>query len=83
MALPHARPEQGAVKSQIAVTLFRREVDFNREDAKASLFISLAAADSESHLDALMQITDILQDEERTAKILQARNVLELYQYFK
>lgn len=83
VALPHARPEQGAVKSQIAVTLFRREVDFNREDAKASLFISLAAADSESHLDALMQITDILQDEERTAKILQARNVLELYQYFK
>ena len=47
------------------------------------MFISLAAADSESHLDALMQITDILQDEERTAKILQARNVLELYQYFK
>ncbi len=83
VALPHARPEQGAVKSQIAVTLFRREVDFNREDAKASLFISLAAADSESHLDALMQITDILQDEERTAKILQARNVLELYHYFK
>lgn len=83
VALPHARPEQGAVKSQIAVTLFRKEVDFNREDAKASLFISLAAADSESHLDALMQITDILQDEERTAKILQARNVLELYQYFK
>ncbi len=83
VALPHARPEQGAVKSQIAVTLFRREIDFNREDAKASLFISLAAADSESHLDALMQITDILQDEERTAKILQARNVLELYQYFK
>lgn len=83
VALPHARPEQGVVKSQIAVTLFRREVNFNREDAKANLFISLAAADADSHLDALMQITDILQDEEKTANILQAKDAAELYHYFK
>ncbi len=83
VALPHARPEQGALKSQIAVTLFRKEIDFNREDAKANLFISLAAADSDSHLGALVQITDILQDEERTAKILKAKDAAELYHYFK
>lgn len=83
IALPHARPEQGVLESQIAVTLFRREVDFNREDASANLFIALAAADSNSHLDVLMQITDILQDEERVADILQAKDETELYQYFK
>lgn len=83
VALPHARPEQGVLESQIAVTLFRREVDFNREDARANLFISLAAADSDSHLDVLMQITDILQDEDKTTGILQAKDETELYQYFK
>lgn len=83
IALPHARPEQGVLESQIAVTLFRSEVDFNREDASANLFIALAAADSNSHLDVLMQITDILQDEERVADILQAKDETELYQYFK
>lgn len=83
IALPHARPEQGVLESQIAVTLFRREVDFNREDASANLFIALAAADSNSHLDVLMQITDILQDEERVADILRAKDETELYQYFK
>lgn len=83
IALPHARPEQGVLESQIAVTLFRKEVDFNREDASANLFIALAAADSNSHLDVLMQITDILQDEERVAKILQAKDETELYHYFK
>ena len=30
VAMPHARPEQGALKTQIAVTLFRNEVAFNR-----------------------------------------------------
>lgn len=83
IALPHARPEQGVLESQIAVTLFRREVDFNREDASANLFIALAAADSNSHLDVLVQITDILQDEERVANILQAKDETELYHYFK
>lgn len=83
IALPHARPEQGVLESQIAVTLFRREVDFNREDASANLFIALAAADSNSHLDVLMQITDILQNEERVANILQAKDETELYHYFK
>lgn len=83
IALPHARPEQGVLKSQIAVTLFRREVSFDREDAQAKLFISLAAEDSDSHLDVLMQITDILQDEKKTASILQAKDETELYHYFK
>lgn len=83
VALPHARPEQGVLGSQIAVTLFRREVDFDRKDAKANLFISLAAADSNSHLDVLMRVTDILQDEEKTAKILKAGDTAELYHYFK
>ncbi len=76
IALPHARPEQGVLESQIAVTLFRREVDFNREDARANLFIALAAADSDSHLDVLMQITDILQNEEKTAVLLFIQEVL-------
>ena len=43
VAMPHARPEQGALQTQVAVTLFREEVSFEREDARANLFIALAA----------------------------------------
>ena len=82
VAMPHARPEQGALKTQIAVTLFRNEVTFNREDAKANLFITLAAADSDSHLQILMKISELLQDEEKANKILNAADTNELYGYF-
>lgn len=83
VAMPHARPEQGALKTQIAVTLFRNEVTFNREDATAKLFITLSAADSDSHLQVLVKISELLQDEEKAAQILQAADENELYGYFK
>ena len=85
VALPHARPEQGAVKTQRAVTLFREEVEFNgfdRDDAKANLFVTLAASDNNSHLDVLMEISEILQDDEKMEKILQAADEDELYNLF-
>lgn len=82
IALPHARPEQGVLKSQIAVTLFRNEVQFGKEDSTAQLFVTLAAADSNSHLDALMTISELLQDEERVEQILKSDDTETLYSYF-
>lgn len=85
VALPHARPEQGAVKTQVAVTLFRREVDFeadDRDDAKANLFVTLAASDNNSHLDTLMEISEILQDDDRMDQILQAPDADTLFALF-
>lgn len=82
IALPHARPEQGVLKSQIAVTLFRNEVQFDKEDSTAQLFVTLAAADSNSHLDALMAISELLQDEEKVGQILKSGDTETLYSYF-
>ena len=82
IALPHARPEQGVINSQVAITLFRENVKFDKENTTAKLFITLAAADSNSHLDTLMTISNVLQDEEMCEKILQAEDVESLYQYF-
>ena len=85
VALPHARPEQGAVRSQVAVTLFREEVvfdGFDRDDARANLFISLAASDNNSHLDVLMKISEVLQDDDKTEAILNASDEDTLFALF-
>ena len=82
IALPHARAEQGVLKSQIAITLFRNEVQFNREDAAAQLFVALAAADSDSHLKALMFISELLQDNKMVEQILNSKDTETLYNYF-
>ena len=82
VAMPHARPEQGALKTQIAVTLFRNEIIFNRDDARANLFITLSAADADSHLEMLVKLSELLQDESTAEKIFAAQSVDELYACF-
>lgn len=82
IALPHARPEQGALETQIGVTLFRQNIVFDGKDMPARLFITLAAKDSDSHLDALMEISELLSDEEIVQKILEVTDTESLYQYF-
>lgn len=83
VALPHARPEQGALKTQIGVTLFRKDVFFENKESSARLFVTLAARDSNSHLDALMKISELLSDEENVEKILISPDVETLYRYFQ
>lgn len=83
IALPHARPEQGAIKTQIAITLFRQEVAFEGREAAARLFVTLAAKDNNGHLDALSQISELLSDETVVSKILEAADTHTLYQYFE
>lgn len=83
IAMPHARPEQGAVKSQIAITLFRTPVAFEGRETSAKLFITLAASDAESHLAALMSISEILQNDTLVNDILHAPDEETLYYYFE
>lgn len=82
VALPHARPEQGAIKSQISITLFQESVYFNPQ-VSAKLFITMAAADNKSHLETLMKISELLQNEADVDSMLQAKDADALYCYFE
>ena len=49
--------DRGVIKSQIAITLFRQEVQFEKQDSAAKLFVALAASDSDSHVEACLLYT--------------------------
>lgn len=83
IALPHARPEQGAIETQIGITLFRQDIEFDGRETTARLFVTLAAKDNNSHLDALVQISELLSDEDEVEKILDSPDVQTLYRYFE
>ena len=83
IAMPHARPEQGAIETQIGITLFREGVRFDGKETTARLFVTLAAKDSDSHVDALVKISELLSDDETVEAILEASDVQTLYHYFE
>lgn len=83
IALPHARPEQGVIGTQISITLFRQGVQFKGRDTTARLFVTLAAKDNNEHLEALSQISELLSNEEVVNQILAAPDAQTLYRYFE
>ena len=83
IAMPHARPEQGAIETQIGITLFREGVRFDGKETTARLFVTLAAKDSDSHVDALVKISELLSDDETVEAILEASDVQQLSHYFE
>ena len=82
IALPHARPEQGVLESQLAVTLFKKPVAFNEDHPATRLFVALAAGDGEKHLNALASLMELFQDEERVKAMLEAEDRESLFRYF-
>lgn len=81
LALVHARPEDGVLKQQLAVTVIRKPVIFdNKEHDPVRLFVTLCAADSNSHLDMLRELAEIMMDEARVEKCIRIETPEALYE---
>lgn len=63
LAIPHARPETGALKTGISVLKLEKSVKFP-EDKDVKLMFVLSATDSDTHLDVISELTEIFMDED-------------------
>jgi PTS system ascorbate-specific IIA component len=71
--MPHARPEQGAHKLGLSIVLLGTAVKFDSEenDPVKAIFM-FAAPDSNSHIEMISQLAEVLSDEEIMAQIFNA-----------
>ena len=82
LALLHARPEQGVIKAQLAVTVLREPVRFKPEGPDVRLLVTLAAVDSDSHIEVMRQLATIFGDPANIAKAAEAPTADEVYEIF-
>ncbi|RJT26567.1 PTS sugar transporter subunit IIA [Buttiauxella izardii] len=74
IAMPHARPEEGANKLALALTLITSGVNFDAdENDPVKLLIVLAATDSTSHIEAISQLAQLFDNEPDIQAILSAK----------
>lgn len=62
LAMPHARPEEGVLKTAFALVTLTEPVYFEGEDDPVYVLITLAGSDSDQHMQGLMEITQVLDD---------------------
>lgn len=82
VAMPHARPEQGVIQTQLGITLFKNPVKFEGKEDDTKLFVVLAASDNKQHIEAMVMIAETLSDEEKIEKICSADKKEIIYQLF-
>ncbi|MGB5446379.1 MAG: PTS sugar transporter subunit IIA [Psychromonas sp.] len=63
-AMPHARPEDGVNRTAFALVTLTEPVYFEGEDEPVDVMITLAGSSSDEHMEGLMEVTQILDDEE-------------------
>lgn len=83
VAVPHARPEDGGKKVGFSLLVCKEPVDFNQEgendrDNLVKLIFVLSAIDNNSHLNALKQLSDILDEDEKIDNIFNSKDKEEI-----
>lgn len=82
VALIHGRPEDGAIKGQLAVTLLREPIKFSGDSFDVRLLVTLAAEDANSHIDAMRVLAGIFMDQDKITEITQLGTAEEVYRAF-
>jgi mannitol/fructose-specific phosphotransferase system IIA component (Ntr-type) len=80
VAIPHARPEQGVRSLSMSLLKLDEAVDF-APDKPVRLIIILAAVDNDSHLRALIQLTQLLNDPANIEEIVSTSDKSVLMEY--
>ncbi|MEX0416941.1 transcription antiterminator [Bacillus sp. C30] len=77
VAIPHARPEEGVKKLGMSLLKLDQPVSFQsgNPEKDVNLIIVLAAIDNETHLKALSQLTELLEEETNILEIIAAKNI--------
>lgn len=75
MAMPHARPEDGVNRFSLAITVIPNGVNFNSEENDpVKMLVTLAATDSNSHVDAISKLAELFMNEEHVEAICNAQS---------
>lgn len=79
IAMPHARPEDGVVKTGFALATLKTPVEFgNSENDPVDIVVAFSAIDKENHVEALVHIANLLSDQQAVNQIRHSETIEQL-----
>lgn len=82
IAIPHARPEDGAFASAISILKLNERISFG-STKKVNVIIALASSNDEEHLKTLQFISNTLSNKEIYDKLISLESVEEIYKLMR
>lgn len=78
VAMPHSRAEDGVKKTGIGLLKLEKGVSFGNDTTSIRLIFILAAKDSDSHIDMITELVDLLKDNDKVKKLLESKTEEEI-----
>ena len=79
IAMPHARPERGALKAGFSILTIQEGINFGHEkNDPVRIIFALAAVDNNSHLRAMSELSMLLNEENNVEMIKNAKQSKEI-----
>ncbi|AWS53666.1 PTS sugar transporter subunit IIA [Proteus mirabilis] len=79
IAMPHARPEEGVNQLSLALTIIEKGVEFGAdENDPVKLLIVLATTDNDSHINAIVKLAELFDNQDDIDTLLQAKSKAEV-----
>lgn len=79
VAIPHARPEDGAKKVGLGLAVLPEPVEFgSKENDPVDLVFGFSTTDSEAHLELIQSLADFIEQEENCQALRDAQTVEEV-----
>lgn len=76
IAMPHARPEDGVNQMSLGLTIIKNGVNFGSQgNDPVRLLFTLAAVDSNSHVELISQLAELFMNEDDIHKLCECNNV--------
>ena len=82
IAMPHARPEDGANKSAISVLKIINRVKFD-EEKNVNIIIALACSSDDDHIKTLQYVSETLSNPDNYRELIEAKDVNQIYKILK
>ncbi|WP_299142008.1 PTS sugar transporter subunit IIA [uncultured Vibrio sp.] len=83
IAMPHARPEAGVLKTGLGIHVFSNPVDFGSDMGPANVLLTLAAKDSDTHIEVIQALSEMLVDEENIVRLAASSSKDEVLEIIK
>lgn len=79
VAIPHARPEDGAMRVGLSVAVLAEPVEFgSKENDPVDLVFGFSTTDSDAHMDLIQALADFIEKEENCRALRDAETVEEI-----
>ena len=84
VAIPHARSEEGAIKTGVSLVTLKNPVNFgNTENDPVKYIFCLSVKNDNEHIEILKDLSELLEDKEFFRLLEKRKNREEIYKYIK